>query len=258
MVYQIETLGQGEKIRISSNPVYSYPTHIHTYCEMILYEPFDGEITVNAQQIRPDSCCVILIAPLDLHRVWVRKDGGARFIKVELIAEKAERSAIVTDVAPNDFLRHIFEELLHCGQDESYAYLLAMTALHIIQKIGQTIPLGVDSPANQLAMQAVKTIYENYCKPITLDTCAKELFVSPQYLSKVFKNMVGVGFSRFLSELRLNHAAYLLTNTTQPITQICFECGFGNLSHFLRRFKQKFGVSPSDYREDVRNIHNKL
>ena len=257
MVYQIETLGQGEKIRISSNPVYSYPTHIHTYCEMILYEPFDGEITVNAQQIRPDSCCVILISPLDLHRVWVRKDGGARFIKVELIAEKAERSAIVKDVASNGFLRHIFEELLCCGQDESYANLLTMTALHIIHKEGQTIPPIADSPANHLAMEAVKMVYQNYCKPITLGTVAKELFVSPQYLSKVFKNMVGVGFSQFLSELRLKHAAYLLTSTVRPITSICFECGFGNLSHFLRRFKQSFGVNPSDYRENAKNSHNK-
>ena len=258
MVYQIETLGQGEKIRISSNPVYSYPTHIHTYCEMILYEPFDGEITVNAQSIRADACCVILIAPLDLHRVFVREGEGVRFIKVELLAEKLDRSAVVKDVAPDDFLRHIFEELLHCGQDESYANLLTMTALHIIHKEGQTIPPIADSPANHLAMEAVKMVYQNYCKPITLGTVAKELYVSPQYLSKVFKNMVGVGFSQFLSELRLKHAAYLLTSTVRPITAICFECGFGNLSHFLRRFKQKLGVSPSDYREDVRNIHNKL
>lgn len=258
MEYKVETLGQGEKIRISSNPVYSYPTHIHTYCEMILYEPFDGEITVNAQQIRPDSCCAILMAPLDLHRVCMRRENGAKFIKVELNTDKIERSALVRNLEPDAFLRRVFEEITHSTQDESYMNLLIDTAIHIIQQTGQIIPPMADSPANQLAMQAVKTIYENYCKPITLASTAKKLFVSPQYLSKVFKNMVGVGFSQFLSELRLNHAAYLLTNTTQPITQICFECGFGNLSHFLRRFKQKFGVSPSDYREDVRNIHNKL
>ena len=253
MVYQIETLGQGEKLRISSKAVYSYPTHIHTYCEMILYEPFDGEITVNAQSIRADSCCAILIAPLDLHRVFVRGGEGARFIKVELLAEKAERSAVVKDVAADDFLRHLFEELRSCDRDETYAELLAMTALHLLQKNGRTIPPIAASPANHLAMQAVRMIYENYCKPMTLDEAAGALFVSPQYLSKVFKNMVGVGFSQFISELRLNRAAYLLTSTTYPITQICFECGFGNLSHFLRRFKQKFGVSPSDYRETSHN-----
>jgi len=256
MEYKVETLGQGEKTRISSKPVYSYPTHIHTYCEMILYEPFEGEITVNEQQIRADSCCVVLIAPLDLHRVYVRKGCGARFIKVELIAEKMGQSAVVKDIAPNNFLLHIFEELLCCARDENYVNLLTMTALHIIQKNGKTIPPIADSPANHLAMQALKMIYDNYCKPLTLDAAAKELFVSPQYLSKVFKNMVGVGFSQSISELRLNRAAYLLTGTTQPITQICFECGFGNLSHFLRRFKQKFNATPSEYRKTARNIPN--
>ncbi len=249
MEFKVETLGADVRKRISSHRVYSYPTHIHTYCEMILYEPFDGEITVNEQHIKADSCCVIWIAPLDLHRVLVRQPQGASFIKVELITDKKEHSALVKNVAPDDFLRRVFNELLCCENDESYTNLLINIALHIIQKTGQSIPPVADSPANHLAMQAVKTVYENYYEPITLGTVSQELFVSPQYLSKVFKSMVGVGFSQFLSELRLNRAVQLLTNTSKPVTVICFDCGFRNLSHFLRCFKSRFGVSPSNYRK---------
>lgn len=256
MEYKVEILGQGEKTRIRSKPVYSYPAHIHTYCEMILYEPFDGEITVNEQRISADSCCVILMAPLDLHRVCVRQGNGAKFIKVELNADMIERSVLVRNLESDSFLRCIFEEMIRNAQDENYINLLADTALYIIQKNGQTIPPMADSPANQLVMQAVKMVYENYCKPITLGTLAKELFVSPQYLSKVFKNMVGVGFSQFLSELRLSRSAYLLTRTEQSVTEICFDCGFRNVSHFLKRFKQKFNLTPSVYREVARTIHN--
>ena len=256
MEYKVVTLGQGEKTRIRSTPVYSYPAHIHTYCEMILYEPFDGEITVNEQRIKTDSWCVILMAPLDLHRVCVRRENGAKFIKVELNTDKIERSALVRNLEPDAFLRRVFEEITHSTQDESYMNLLIDTAIHIIQQTGQIIPPMADSSANHLAMQAVKFVYENYCKPITLASTAKKLFVSPQYLSKVFKNMVGVGFSQFLSELRLNRSAYLLTKKEQSITEICFECGFRNLSHFLRRFKHKFDLTPSDYREAARTIQN--
>lgn len=249
MEYKVESMRHNAQIRISSAPVYSYPPHIHTYCEMILYEPFDGEITVNEQQIKADAGCIILVAPLDLHRVCVSQGNGARFIKVELNADKTEQSVLVRDIAPNDFLWRVFEELLSCPSDYGYTKLLADTAIHIIQKKGESIPPITDSPANYLAMRAVKLVYENFCKPITLSVTAQVLFVSPQYLSKVFKNMVGVGFSHFLSELRLNRAVYLLTNTEKPITEICFECGYSNLSHFLRRFKQRFGVKPSDYRK---------
>ena len=257
MEYKVETLGQGEKTRIRSTPVYSYPAHIHTYCEMILYEPFDGEITVNEQRIKTDSCCVILMAPLDLHRVCVRRENGAKFIKVELNTDKIERSALVRNLEPDAFLRRVFEEITHSTQDESYMNLLIDTAIHIIQQTGQIIPPMADSPANQLAMQAVKTIYENYFKPITLASTAKKLFVSPQYLSKVFKNRIGAGFSRFLSELRLSRSADLLIRTQRSIPEICFDCGFRNVSHFLRRFKQRFGFTPLEYRETARKAHNR-
>ncbi len=248
MEFKIETIKQDVQTRISTAPVYSYPTHIHTYCEMILYEPFEGVITVNERNVEADSCCAILVAPMDLHRISVQQGNNATFIKVELKADQAQGSVLVRDIAPDDFLRRVFEELLRCPKDERYTKLLTDTAIHIIQKRGEPVPPVTDSPANHLAMRAVVMVYENFCNPMTLTSAAEALFVSPQYLSKVFKNMVGVGFSHFLSELRLNRAVYLLTNTAKPVTEICFECGFRNLSHFLRRFKQRFGRTPSDYR----------
>jgi len=50
----------------------------------------------------------------------------------------------------------------------------------------------------------------------------------------------------------LGHAARLLVDTTNSITEVCFDCGFNNLSNFNRIFKKYKGVSPKDFRENYR------
>ena len=61
-----------------------------------------------------------------------------------------------------------------------------------------------------------------------------------------------MSFSHYVSELRLQHAADLLTATRAGITEICFAVGYGNFSHFSKSFKRRFGLSPRAYREKAR------
>ena len=98
-----------------------------------------------------------------------------------------------------------------------------------------------------LAINAVKLIKETFFTDITLSSVANTLSVSPQYLSSVFKHNLGIGFSEYLTDIRLRHAAILLTSGQNNISQICEICGYKNMSHFIRSFKKKYGISPSQY-----------
>ena len=62
-----------------------------------------------------------------------------------------------------------------------------------------------------------------------------------------------IGFSEYVSKMRLNYAAVLLAETNESVTDICFASGYGNLSHFLRCFKKEYGVSPKKYRANAKN-----
>ncbi len=80
-------------LAVTSGEMYAYPPHAHTYCEMTLYEPFDGAITVNDQCV--DMCAghsVILMTPLDVHRIAVTDSQGARFIKIAFDEESVAAS----------------------------------------------------------------------------------------------------------------------------------------------------------------------
>lgn len=62
--------------------------------------------------------------------------------------------------------------------------------------------------------------------------------------------------SEFVNGLKLNHSANLLLSSDFSIIDICFECGFENLSWFYRKFEEKFGCTPKVYRKQHENQKN--
>ena len=74
---------------------------------------------------------------------------------------------------------------------------------------------------------------------------------SVEHISRSFKKYFGKTASDYMNEQRLVYSANLLLSTDLPIVDICYECGFGNMSYFYRRFKEKFGVTPQAFRKRV-------
>ena len=77
------------------------------------------------------------------------------------------------------------------------------------------------------------------------------VYLSPGYLSAVFKEETGVTLNRFIREVRMNKAKELLENTNMKIAQIAKEVGFSNSSYFCRSFREFFGDSPESCRRGM-------
>lgn len=71
--------------------------------------------------------------------------------------------------------------------------------------------------------------------------------ISQEHLTRAFRKYLNVTPTQYINDLRLTYAAGLLTKSSHDITEICFLCGFNNLSHFYHQFKKKFGCSPKQY-----------
>jgi transcriptional regulator GlxA family with amidase domain len=71
---------------------------------------------------------------------------------------------------------------------------------------------------------------------------------------RYFKKVTGKTFTKLVNEYRVVHATKLLTESQMSITDISFECGFNNFSHFNKLFKEFTGKSASKYRSEVKLI----
>lgn len=94
----------------------------------------------------------------------------------------------------------------------------------------------------------------HFADSISLNTVAKLVGMSESAFSHFFKSKTGVRFIDYLNELRVARACQLLTDTTQTVSEICYNCGFNNMSNFLRLFKKKKGQTPVEYREHIKRL----
>ena len=92
-------------------------------------------------------------------------------------------------------------------------------------------------------------IDERYREDISLQSIAEEVYLSPSYLSYLFKKEVGVSLIKYITMLRLGKAKELLLAGNMKVSDIAVKVGYQNYSYFNIMFKNHVGVSPAQYRE---------
>jgi len=92
----------------------------------------------------------------------------------------------------------------------------------------------------------------NIDKKVSLEDAAASVALSPKYLSRVFKQEAGMGFSEYRSELKMNRAKEFLETTGYNVNQIAEKLAYENVESFIRAFQKSVGVTPSVYRKKVR------
>jgi len=98
--------------------------------------------------------------------------------------------------------------------------------------------------------RAVQLIEAEYARALTLGELAAAAGLSTYYFARAFRRFVGMPPHRYLTAVRLRHAARLLADGA-GVTRTCYEVGFGSLSHFVTAFRKRFGIVPSAVRRGV-------
>lgn len=83
----------------------------------------------------------------------------------------------------------------------------------------------------------------------SLTLCAESFNIAPQTLRRKFKEATGQTLSAYLTSLRIDRAKALLVQTQLDVSEICAQCGYVDLSSFIRLFRSETGASPGKYRE---------
>ena len=95
--------------------------------------------------------------------------------------------------------------------------------------------------------KAIAFINENYNKDITVQDIAEKVGVSRYHLSRIFKENTGLTLIEYLNRLRFSKAEILLKNSEMNIKDVAKAVGFNNITYFNRKFKQLFGIPPSEF-----------
>lgn len=153
------------------------------------------------------------------------------------------RIAIEGGAPPDRILSLNPKYLEQLQKDESYEDL-CFSLKEIVENFIQTIALPGAAQAHPVVRRAVQYITDHFDQPLSIQSLADELEVSPSYFSALFSKCMGIGFHEYLTRFRVEEARQLLTATQYPINEIAVTVGYADQSSFTKAFKRVTGITP--------------
>ena len=98
----------------------------------------------------------------------------------------------------------------------------------------------------------LETIHQEFQRPLRQNDLARSAGLSRASFNRNFRQATGTTLIDYVNDLRIGHACRMLAESSKPITEICFESGFTNLSNFNRCFLRRRGMPPSRFRSQFR------
>lgn len=256
---------------------FTWPIHSHSEYELNFIEGGRGVRRVVGDSIEEiGNYELTLIAGNGLEHAWEQgncNNSDIREITVQFSGDLLPASLL----GRNQFtsIRKMFERA-RMGLTFSmqaimkvYSILDTLSQNHdrmeqFLQMIKILYELSLDKDARTLASSAFAVVREtnearriikvkeyissHYPEPIHLEDLAEIAAMSPSAFSRFFKQHTAHGPMDYIIDIRVGSAARMLSDTSTSISEICYACGFNNLSNFNRTFKARRGYTPRDFR----------
>lgn len=101
-----------------------------------------------------------------------------------------------------------------------------------------------------ISQEVIQLIHDNYDTDISLESCSNLLNYHPSYISKVLRQELGISFSDYLMQYRLNKGKQMLEETDMKISLIAEKLQYNNSQNFIRSFRKLMGMTPGTYRDE--------
>jgi AraC-like DNA-binding protein len=241
--------------------------HFHDFYELSVIYEGSSEFLVNGISFKMSACSIQLIRPTDYHRQHTVKNESFRYYNfifssemlssdlLNLLENNSEplcavasladwtelfplvqKSYTLFESAPNDLLTKIY-----------IRNTLEIVCVFLLQRQKNSSDTFLYTPQETLR-KAIRFVQKNYRNKIYLSDVAQNVGLSETYFSAVFHKTIGIPFSEFLSDYRLQISERYLKYSDFSIKQIASLCGFSSCSYFVSRFRNRFGFSPSALR----------
>ncbi len=142
----------------------------------------------------------------------------------------------------DDKLNELLKSLIHASKEEA----LEVTKAFLSQISGKE-----ELNSHEIVSQAVRYIDENLSSDLSVSSIAANLYITPNYFSRLFKRVKKEGCNEYIVRKRIEKAGSLLVNTSIKTGKIAMLVGYHDTNYFSLAFKKHTGMSPTRYRESV-------
>ena len=255
MIYHVEN--RTDDFSVFTADYLTHLPHIHSHLEMVYLEA--GSCIVHADQnaalAQPGD--IFLAFPNQIHyyndqtpvRAFVFIFSPELFEDFrELFQRVIPRLPLVSSVLLPPDVNSQVRQILECSVSENRYHRIAAKG-YLLALLSRILPQmdWVDCPTIHDSTKSVMAFcLENYTQPLTLDAMSEELHLSKFYISRIFKERIGLSFSDFVNTLRTEHACSLLVPGCN-MADVAYASGFSSVRSFNRHFIRNTGMTPRAY-----------
>lgn len=250
--------------------------HWHEALELIFVVCGNVTVVKNGMIYKLGSEDILLVNSNEIHTTYLDNSGiilvlqiSPRFIKENTGVEKITFNSLLSipeskfDVDKvNEIKKSVLEiMLLHNKKDESVELEIKSKLYHLLYLLTsyfkdncEKISLEEKRECQRERLQRIiKLIDENY-NTISVNEIARREHISLSYLSKYFKNNVGITLKEYITKKRLEHAVKDILNTDLSLLEISLKNGFSDEKLLIKCFKEHYNMTPSQFRKMYRTF----
>ena len=255
---------------------FTYPMHCHREFELNFVEHAPG--VGDSAEVIGDYDLVLITSP-DLEHVWEQNTCTSENIREITIQFVPSFMSGLVETNQFDMIRKMLDKAQYglCFPMDAmmkvyslidklpemkgfYAVVHFLTLLYELslftdqaRTLSSSSFAKIEVHSDSRRVQRVQDyIGKHYQEEIKLKQLADMVGMTEVSFSRFFKLRTGKNLSDYIIDLRLGYATRLLVDSTMAVAEICYECGFNNLSNFNRIFKKKKGCSPKEFRDNYR------
>ena len=258
---------------------FDFPIHQHEIFELNFVAGASGcrRVVGDSTEVIGDLDLVLITSP-DLEHVWEQYECKTDDIHEVTVQFRLDFEAPTSPFRSNPY-KSIYRMLIRAKRGLAFPMKAILLVYHRIVRLSTIeegflavqelfsilYELSKFDDARELATSAfakvevdsdsrrilkVKNYIDNHYKDdMSLEQLASHVGMTPAAFSRYFKLRTGKNLSEYIVDIRLGHAARLLVDTTDSVSEICWATGFNTLSNFNRLFHKRKGCTPTEFRK---------
>ncbi|QIB27366.1 helix-turn-helix transcriptional regulator [Caloranaerobacter azorensis] len=232
------TIIEGEKkVKVNNNQTFKYDSN-----QFILLPPYSS---VEMEIDTPTKAVV-----LELNNNLICDISNKISIDIKIETGKLIQNNLFISNNNNEIKKGISKIInLYNSSDKNKKFLIDLYAQEVIYNLFKIkgASLILNTEYKNPVYKAVKYMEENYNQPINIKNIAWNLNMSESNFSLYFKKIMGISPKDYLKNIRLSKAKELLKE--HNVTEVAYSVGYENISHFIKLFKNKYGITPKQYKK---------
>lgn len=247
------------------NANYTFEGEKHDYWELTFIDNGELETTVDGETYELDEMDFILYAPGQYHTQRTGNSKSCSYLTLlfemdtpdpYLLTNRVYHSHRDIHSAMNNLIKISNNEMLYDGE-LMLCYLKELIIRILQYDFLESSPIA-STPTqqrfeNELLNEIIIYINDNIYEQLTIEEICMKFSISRSSLQTLFKNNLGVAPKHYISDIKLKKSKLLIKESVYTISEISSMLGFTSIHYFSRKFKQHFGITPSDYAKTLYN-----